>query len=336
MYAALAKLVKDFRPDVAHFHNIWYLVSPSAFHACRNAAVPVVQTLHNFRIFCVNGLLMRNGSVCEDCLGRMPWRGALGRCFRQSFLYSLPLAAAQMFHRAGGAWRNCVDQYIALTDFARNKLIQGGLPAERVTVKPNFLPDPPAPRYAPGEHILFVGRLTPEKGAGVLVESVDRLVEGGLFGEKVKIVGDGAQRAALQSQAQHRGNGELIEFVGRKPHREVIELLEDAKFIVIPSTCYEMFPLACIEAFACGKPVVAARLGALAEIVRDGETGLLFQPGEAVDLARKMRFLLDNEEVRLEMGRRARAEFEAKYTAAQNYKMLMDIYRQAIEQSRGR
>lgn len=347
-YRELAALLAQERPDVAHFHNIWYLISPSAYAACRDAGVPVVQTVHNFRFFCVNGLLMRNGRVCEDCLGRLPWRGALRRCFRDSGALSVSVALAEAAHALKGTWRNAVDHYIVLTDFGRDRLIRGGLPAGKVTVKPNFFAHDPGAASA-GAFALFMGRLTSEKGAGVLVEAARIAAQRGGTGGgvPVTIAGDGVLRGELERAAKEAVRAQAsaggaaaggvagcapasIVFVGQRSHDEALALLRRSKFLVVPSICYEMFPLACVEAFALGKPVVASRLGALAEIVEDGRTGLLFEPGNAAELADKMGMLMGDDGLCEEMGRQARREFEAKYTAERNYGLLMEAYGKAI------
>jgi len=328
-YKELKDLLKKEKPDIAHFHNIWYLISPSAYYACKDAGVPVVQTLHNFRFFCINGLLMRNGRICEECIGKIPWRGIRYGCYRGSRMYSLPIAIADGIHFLKGTWRKKVDAFIALTEFGKKKYIECGLPEAKNFVKPNFLPDLPvtplaetpfAPPYA-----IFLGRLSAEKGLSVLINAISLLRLNVKKRILMKIVGDGPLRENLQQIVKY-GNVEEIEFTGKKSFTEVTELLKYSRFMVLPALSYEGFPMAIREAFACGKPVIASRLGAMAELVEDRKTGLLFEPGNPEDLATKIHWLTENEHACEEMGRNARKVFEQRYTAENNFGMLMKIY----------
>lgn len=235
------------------------------------------------------------------------------------------VAAMLTTHRALGTWARGVDVYIALTEFARRKFMEGGLPAEKIVVKPNFVHPDPGPGEGKGGYALFVGRLSPEKGVRTLLRAWERLK-----GIPLKIVGDGPLQAEMEDLV--RGGGlEGVEMLGRRPREEVLGLMREAGVLVFPSECYENFPMTVAEAFACGLPVVASRLGAMAGIVEDGRTGLLFAPGDAEDLAAKVAWLFSHPEELARMRREARAEYEAKYTAERNYQLLMEIYGQALE-----
>ncbi len=321
----LAAVLRRERPDVVHVHNIWYRISPAAYVACRDAGVPVVQTLHNFRLVCANALLLRDGRPCEECLGGSPWRAVRHGCYRGSRLATTPLAFAQWLHATRRTWLDGVDRYVALSRFALERFVAAGLPRERISVKPNFLADPPSPKAGAGAGALYVGRLTPEKGISVLLAATGRVVQRE-FG--LEIVGDGTMRAAVDlGVAKSAGR---IRAAGAKSRAYCLEAMCRALFVVVPSICYENFPLAIVEAFACGTPVLASRLGAMAEIVEDGRTGLLFAPGDAADLAAKMEWLTDHPEVCAAMGRAARAVFEERYTAERNFESLMEIYQQVL------
>jgi len=316
-------LLRRERPDLAHVHNIWYRISPSAYAACHDAGVPVVQTLHNFRMFCANALLLRNGHPCEECVGKTPWRSVRCGCFRGSRLATAPVAFSEWLHATRGTWLSGVDNYIALTRFALERFVAAGVPRERISVKPNFLADPPSPAGGAGTGALFVGRLTPEKGIPVLLDAAAR-VNHRDFG--LEIIGDGSLRDTVDLAAQRSGG--RIRIAGPKCRNSCLEAMRRALFVVVPSICYENFPLAIVEAFACGIPVLASRLGAMAEIVEDGRTGRLFAAGDAADLASAMAWLTDHPAKCTEMGRAARAVFEARYTADTNFNMLMSTYRQ--------
>jgi len=302
-YKELKQLLKKEKPDLVHFHNIWYLISPSAYYACKEIGVPVVQTLHNFRISCVNGLLLRDGHVCEECMpkktGDRSWvmgdrfkiiKNAIKYgCYRNSRVYSLPVAFMEYLHWVKKTWIDKVDAYLTLTEFGRNKFIEAGLPVDKIFVKPNFLDDPPEPNYTHQNYAVFLGRLSVEKGLNVLIDSFNYLstltsnllpITHNLF--HLKIIGDGPLKENYEEIAR-KGKVNNIEFTGRKRFDESMELLKNAQFMIMPSIWYEGFPMVIREAFACGKPVIASNLGAMAELVEDGKTGLLFEPGNAID-----------------------------------------------------
>jgi len=323
---ALRQIIAREKPDVAHFHNTHFMISPAAYYACRAAGVPVVQTLHNYRLLCPNALFLRGGAVCELCLGRTPpWPGVVYGCYRASRLQTAGVAAMLTFHRWRHTWQEQVDGYIALTDFARQKFIQGGLPAEKIAVKPNFLPDP-GEGQGREPFALFAGRLSAEKGLDVLAAAWEGL------DVPLKIAGDGPLRASLERQTAITCPA-IVTLLGQQPHAAVLSLLRQARFLVVPSTYYESLPTTVLEAFACGTPVIAARLGALAEVVADGRTGLHFTPGDAADLAAKVAWAWAHPEEMAALGRNARAEYEARYTPERNYELLMAIYRAAIERA---
>lgn len=316
------------RPDVVHVHNTFPAASPAVIRAVKARGAPVVMTLHNFRLACVNGLLWRQGQVCEACLGRWPWRAAVHGCWRDSRAKSAVAAGALAVHRFMGTWRQ-VDAFIALTEFARARAVTMGLPAERLHVKPNFVAEDPGPGDGSGGYALFVGRLSPEKGLDTLLAAWSRI------GRRLPlwIAGDGPLRVEVE-RATETVPG--VRWLGRQPHDEVMRLMQEASVLLFPSRCYEGFPRVIVEAFACGLPVVCSRLGSAAELVEHGRTGLHFRPGDPGDLATRIEELLASPERLAAMRRAARAEYEAKYTAERNYEMLMAIYERAIERHRAR
>lgn len=320
----VAQLIVSERPDVAHFHNVWYSISPSALEACHDAGVPVVMTLHNYRMFCANGLLLRGGRVCEACVGRLPWPGLVHGCFR-SRLFTVPVVAAQIAHRVRATCRR-IGAFIALSEFAREKFVACGLPAERIVVKPNFLArTPPAPRPDAG-YGLFLGRLSGEKGVETLLRALRDVPY------PTKIVGGGPLRAELEARRDEWGMRH-VEFTGQLPWSECQELLSRASFLVVPSICYENFPMVIAEAYGFGRPVLASRLGALPELVHHGRTGLLFEAGDAGDLADKLRRLGQDPALRRALGEHARRECEERFGPSRNFELLMGAYRQAMKRS---
>jgi glycosyltransferase involved in cell wall biosynthesis len=322
-YRALRSLIRQERPQLVHFHNTLPLISPASYYAAKAEGVPVVQTLHNYRLLCPNALFFRDGHVCEDCQGKfVPWPGVLHACYRGSRPASAAVAAMLTIHRGLRTWTEQVDVYIATTEFAREKFVQGGLPAEKLIVKPNFLHPAPDPGGTQDAYALFVGRLSPEKGLDTLLAAWKRSRD--LM--PLKIVGDGP----LENQvADAVKDLERVEWLGRQPRERVLALMKRASVLVFSSTCYENFPMTILEAFATGLPIIASNLGGMSSLIDHGRTGLQFRPGDPEDLAAKVEWSLAHPVELASMRREARGEFEAKYTAERNYEALKEIYETA-------
>ncbi len=314
----IAALLAETRPDVVHVHNSFPLISPSLYWAAARAGVPVVQTLHNFRLICPQALLLRNGHVCEDCVGRVPWRAALHRCYRGSVAQSAAVAGMVQAQRWLGTWHDKVTLYIALNTFCRDKFVQGGLPTERLRIKPNFV-DLPAPERQARQGFLFVGRLSAEKGIGVLANATALAPDN----VAVAVAGTGPAAHALQGVPR-------LQALGAQAPAQVYQLMAQAQALVLPSICYENFPRTLVEAFASGLPVIASRLGAMQSLVQDGHTGLLFDPGNAQDLADKLAWAAAHPAQMQRMGQAARAHYEAHLTGAANHQQLLAIYHEAM------
>ena len=323
-FLQLRQLFRTHRPDIVHFHNTLPLISPAGYYAARSRRSPVVQTLHNFRLGCANALLFRNGMVCESCLGRsVPWPSILHACYRNSRPASAAVSAMLALHRALGTWRKAVDVYIALSEYSRGKLAEAGLPAERILVKPNFAQPDPGMGNGRGGYAVFVGRLSKEKGLDTMLSAWSRL--GHLL--PLKIVGDGPLSTEVRAAA---GNNASIELLGKLSLAAVYDLIGEAAVLILPSRCYENFPRVIVEAFAKGTPVIASKLGAMAEIVQDGRNGLHFIPGDADDLAEKVKKVMSEPLLRARMRRTARKDYEERFTSAANHRALMSIYHRAL------
>jgi glycosyltransferase involved in cell wall biosynthesis len=333
-YREFRQRLRESRPDVVHIHNFFPLISPSVYYACRREGVPVVQTLHNYRLLCSNAEFYRDGKVCEECLHHGLLRGVRYGCYQGSKLGTAALTSMVGVHRRLNTWSTMVDCYVALTEFARQKMIDGGLPAERIRVKPNFvLPDPgskwtSAGRTAgqvDGGYALFVGRLVQAKGVLSLVkawEHVPREIP-------LRIAGDGPCRGEIET-ALKNGNTPSVTYVGRLSRPDTLAAMKGARFLVFPSEWYEGFPVTIAEAFACGIPVICSRLGSMQEIVVDGKNGLHFEAGNVQDIADKLQWAWQHPQEMDAMGRNARLEFEKKYTAARNIEMLESVYNFAM------
>jgi glycosyltransferase involved in cell wall biosynthesis len=314
----LQALISQHRPDVVHVHNSFPLVSPSVYWAAARAGLPVVQTLHNFRLLCPQALLLREGRLCEDCVGRVPWRAVQHGCYRGSAVQSAAVAGMLQLHRGLGTWQRKVTLYIALNAFCRDKFIEGGLPGERIRIKPNFV-DLPAPAPHPREGFLFVGRFSLEKGLAVLAQALALAPPG----TAVHAAGSGPDAPLLEGAPG-------VHPLGPLPPAAVYAQMARRRALVLPSIWYENFPRTLVEAFANGLPVIASRLGAMATLVEDGVTGLLFQPGDAADLAAKLAWADAHPAEMQRMGDRARRHYEAELTGPANLRQLQAIYSEAL------
>lgn len=321
----LSQLLHRVQPDIVHVHNTFLRMSPAVYYTCKKHRVSVVQTLHNYRLLCPQASFFRNGHVCEDCMGKMiPWPGIVHGCWRNSRAQTLVPVVMLAAHRWLQTWQKQVDVFIALSAFARYKFIEGGLPAEKIVVKPNSLSADPGKCTENGGYALFVGRLSPEKGIATLLKAWSYLDN-----IPLKIVGDGPLMMLVQ-QLTHQYNLESVDVLGRYSHEDVLKLMKGARYLLFQSECYEGFPMTIVEAFACGLPVIGPDLGSVAEIISDGVTGLHFAPGDANDLAAKAKWAWEHPREMQQMGLAARQEYETKYTAERNYQMMMEIYERVI------
>lgn len=320
--------IECFQPDVVHVHNFFPLLSPSIYYACKKANVPIIQTLQNYRLFCVNSYFFRDGKVCEDCFSKpFALPGIVHRCYRNSRVASAVVATMQFTHRVAKTWDKAVDLYITVTEFARQKYIQGNLPASKLVVKPNFLYPDPQIGQGRGNYALFVGRLSPEKGLDTLLRAWQTLA-----GKvPLKIVGEGPLSNQVADASRTLPD---VEWLGKLPKSEVLKLMKDAHVLIFPSLWYEGFPLVIVEAYAVGLPVIATNLGSQSSLIDHGRTGLHFRPGDADDLIAQVEWAFAASDRLSLMRKAARAEFEEKYTAEKNYQMLMDIYQQAISKKK--
>ncbi len=323
--ARIGRLCRQTRAKIVHVHNYFPTLSPAVFRACAEAGVPVVHTLHNYRICCPNALLLREGRPCHACVGkRFAWPGVVHGCYHGSRAETAAVAAISGVHRAMGTWTGKVDGYIALSEFSRRTFIEAGLPEEKIFVKPNFH----APDLGPGDEnggfVLFAGRLADYKGVMTMLEAwegVDRRI-------RLLVAGDGPLAGAVGKAVRDRPN---IEWLGRRSKGEVLTLMKRATALIHPSLSYENFPLAIVEAFATGLPVIASRRGAAAELVEHGRTGRLCAAGQSESLAAEVNWIHSHPRARAAMRSAARAEYLEKYTAEKNYQRLMEIYGRVME-----
>lgn len=324
------ELLRREKPDVVHVHNTFVMISPSIYSACREAGVPVVQTLHNYRLLCPAGTFFRDGKLCEECLHHSLIRSVEHSCYHDSYSASAVVASMLAYHRARDTWRREISCFVALTQFARNKFMEGGLPGEKIFVKPNFVAPDPGARRGIGEYALFAGRLSPEKGVGTILAAWKRLS----VSVPLVIIGGGPDHEKLKARAASEGLTN-VEFKGQLPREQTLAAINNARFVIISSEWYETFCMAIAESFACSTPVICSRMGVMQELVENNRTGIHFGPSDSEDLARKVEWGWTHPDEMHAMGIAARAEYEAKYTAEANYPQLMEIYQRAMQSISG-
>jgi glycosyltransferase involved in cell wall biosynthesis len=323
--AKLRQIIQRERPHIAHFHNTFPLISPAAYYACREAEIPVVQSLHNPRLICPAATFYRDGKACVECLGKTPaWPAIRHACYHHSRAQTAVISGMLALHSFLNTWNRLVDAYIVFTDFYRRAFIDAGFPSEKIHIKPHFVPSDPGIKDHPKDYALFIGRLAPEKGVPTLLEAWSRLKA---LSVPLKIRGDGP----LLAQIPQFNSGHNIQVIPRLNREELIALVHGARFLVWPSDgYYETFGLVAIEALACGVPVIASRSGAMAEVIHHQRTGLHFTSGDPQDLAAKVEWAWTHPIEMKAMSVASRMEYEMKYTAERNYGVLMEIYYKAV------
>jgi len=312
--------IQSFRPDIIHVHNFWALASPSVFFAANKYKVPVVLTLHNYRLICPSATLFYRDAIYEKSIHTsFPLDAIRKGVYRNSQWQTAALAAMTLFHNLAGTWRKKISRYIVLTDFARKKFEESTLaiPRDKFILKPNFVKDHGAGQAKREDFFLFIGRLTAEKGIGILLKAART------HKFNLSILGDGPYAGEVAKAALTNAN---IHYSGQKDRNEIISSLKKCKALIFPSLWYEGFPITILEAFSTGTPVIASRLGSIKEIVKDGINGLHFEPGNTADLGRKVQELMTNDGLRENLSRLARLTYEQEFTPEKNYEQLIGIY----------
>ena len=320
----VSSLLASIRPEILHVHNFFPAISPAIYFVAEKFGVPVVQTLHNYRLLCASATLFRDGQPCEECLVERSFLpGVMHACYRGSRAGSAVVGASVSVHNALGTWRNRIGRYIALTQFAAQKFGSYRIPAEKIRIKPNFVPDH-GRGDGSGDYALFVGRLSPEKGIRTII-AADRL---GHLPLPIHIAGDGPLLSEIERACARPGS--RLVYIGRMSRSQIIEQMKRAVVLVVPSVCYEGFPLAIVEALSFGLPIIASRIGGLPEIVQDGHSGLLVESGNPAALLQALRTFVGDAS-RIEAMRQAsRVQFDSLYTEQKNYDLLIEIYRELL------
>ena len=326
-YWKLKWFLQKTRPDVVHFHNTFPLISPSAYYACQDLRIPVVQTLDNQRLMCPAASFYRDGKLCLDCLGKTPpWPGVLHACYHNSHLHTAVVASMLTFHRWARTWQRKVDMFLCSTNFYRDLFVGAGLPPDKIVVMPHFVQEDA--RFDAAKktrnYAVFVGRLDPEKGVNTLLEAWCHL------DFPLKIRGNGRlDQSAREFVKQHCMD--QIEFVSRMEESELSNLIGNARFLIMPSEgYYETFGMVIIEAYSRGVAVIASNIGVVPELVADKQTGLLFEVGNALDLAEKARWMWDHPVEAAAMGRNGQDAYRNRFTQNQCYQTLIGVYERLL------
>ena len=317
--------IDKFRPDVVHFHNTFPLLSPAAIRTAHQCGVGVVLTLHNFRSLCPSGMFLRDGRICESCLGRVPIPAVRHGCYRGSVAATVPVATMNVVHRGLGTWHHCVDRLVCPSEFTRGKYLEAGWPADRLVVKPNTAKDAGLIRRGPGNGFLYLGRLSEGKGVEGLIMAWRHAFPVGE--QRLTIAGSGELDADLRAAAAGAAG---VTFVGRVDRETASKLLAEARALVVPSTSYEVFPRTIVEGCAAGTAIIGSRRGAITEIVEHETMGLLVEPNSLDDLASALKRLAASDELAIALGAGARQAYETRFGPAVTTARLLDIYHDAV------
>jgi len=330
-YQKLKVFLRETKPDIVHFHNTFPLISPSAYYACQDLGIPVVQTLDNQRLMCPATSFYRDGKLCLDCLGKTPpWPGVVHACYHDSYLHTAVVASMLTYHRWIRTWQTKIDVFLCSTNFYRDLFVQAGFPAEKIVIMPHFVPEA-APSNSVdqrGDYALFVGRLDPEKGVKTLLEAWRNL------DFPLKIRGNGrldvwARKFVTQNDLRS------VQFIERLEEDALSKLIGNARFLIMPSEgYYETFGMVIVEAHSRAVPVLASNIGVVPEILSDNQTGVLFEPGNPLDLAAKARWLWDHPAESQVMGLNGLNNYKERFTADRCYQVLIEVYKSLVASQR--
>lgn len=324
-YKLICNKIHNEKPDIVHIHNVFPLISPSAYYACYKMGVPVVQTIHNFRFLCPNGIFFVKDNICEKCINGNTLHAVKKRCYKDSMILSSLYALIIYWHKKQKTFYTKITRLICLSNFVKNKIVSGGFSAEKITIKPNFLLPEIIDTKDKVNDVLFIGRLSREKGIYDVLEAADKLPK-----VTFSILGTGTEEVALRTEIKRR-NIKNIKFLGFQFGSEKNQIIKKSKLLVLPSLCYETFGLVILEAFQYKVPVISSNIGSLPELVQHGKTGFLFNSGDISNLVEQIKLLLANSKKRGEFGENGFRLLQEKYSIELNYKQLISIYKQTLE-----
>jgi len=325
-----ATLLKATKPDVVHLQNFRRHLTFSIVPQAADQGIPVVFTAHDYDAICPNSVIFAHGRVCELCKGGRFYRAVFERCKEDALVGSLAIAVEGYLVRLRRYYR-LIDRIVTPSAFLRGKLLEHGFPPEQVTVVNNFVAAGAyTPSYASKDYVVYFGRLSPEKGIDTLVRAAKSIPH-----TRVLIVGDGPSMTELE-ELRERTGASNVELVGRMERDQLLSLVAESKFVVLPSVWPENFPYALLEAFAVGKAAIGSRIGGIPELIIDGVTGLLVEPGDPSDLGEKMAYLDERPRLGVELGRAARRRVETEFGADAHYEKISGVYREVAESRRHR
>jgi glycosyltransferase involved in cell wall biosynthesis len=320
-YKEIKKKIEKDKYDIVHVHNYFPLLSPSIFHACREANAKVILSVHNYRLICPNAQMYVNGGVCKECVGRkIPTPAILKKCYRKSAATSSAVVAMLAFHNFINTWKNKVDGYICVSEFVKSQLILGGFEDKKLYVKYNFATSDVRPNFEDGQYYIFVGRLSEEKGIDILLGSFKNSCR------KLVIAGEGPLTDMVKVFTKENPNAV---YLGKRPIQEIYKLVSKAKALIFPSKWHEPFGRTIIEAFAHGTPVIASAMGGVTELITDNYNGFLFNPKEEHGLLTAIanfENVDDNQLIR----QNAYNSYKKGFLPASNFKSMMSIYQKVL------
>jgi glycosyltransferase involved in cell wall biosynthesis len=319
-------LLEEEKPDLAHLHNIYHQISPSILPVLKKRGIPVVMTLHDFKLLCPNYTFLRNGNPCESCEGKHFYKAVVHKCVKDSYWKSLVCSVEMYFHRFLKIYQDCVDAFITLSEFSREKMIQYGIPEEKLFLLPNCV-EPPSngKEKTPGEYVFFLGRLSEKNGVLTLIQAMEKAKEVPLV-----VAGEGELLSGLREYVRQK-NLDNVTLSGFLKGTKLDQMLENSLFTVFPAICYHNCPMSVLESFAYGKSVIGSNLGSVPELIEDGINGLLFEPKNVEELAGKIRYLYYHPLLAEKMGIAAREKVEEKYSEEEYYKKLFGLYDRLIK-----
>lgn len=323
----MEELIQDERPDIAHLFNIYHQLSPSILYSLKRHSVPIVMTLNDYKMACASYLLLYKGKICKSCRGGNYYECLLKNCVKESRLKSLLNTFEMYLHHKVFHWYDVVDMFISPSRFLQSKLHEMGFSQDNIIhlshfsniedIKPSFGHE--------DDSVIYVGRLSKEKGLDTLINAVkgsDRI--------HLKIVGDGPMREEIEERIRKEGIRN-IRLLGHKIGSELEQEIRKSRAVVLPSLCYEVYGLSITEGYVLGKPAVGANIGGIPEVIQDNVTGLLFNPGDEIDLRKKIEFFIENPDKAVEMGKNGRRFAEVELNPKIYYERLMQIYQMAFE-----
>jgi len=324
---SMSRALGTYSPDIAHLHIYYGQLTASILKPLHDSGVPIVQSLHEYKLVCPTHGLYANGHFCDACMGRYYWNSILQRCNRGSLPRSaLSMVEAYVSEFLGA--RSLVNRFIAVSDFQKQQLVRLGISEDKLTVLYHFAHQVSKPHKKAGEYFLFVGRVIKEKGIGVLLDAYAALGE---RAPMLKIAGAGNDLEILQSHAESLGIAPRVEWLGHKSGDDLNEVYENCLALINPSLLNETFGLTCLEALSHGRPVIASRIGAIPEVVTDGQSGLLVQPGSKESLANAMELLMHNLDRANEMGKAGIRDVEERFSKQVHYEKLKVIYNEVLQ-----